>query len=257
MAEGDLAYVLIDIFGDLEGCSMSARRYILKDGDDHTRTNVGIENAAGIYVVHHPDDDYEGLWVMQDWIGIVQDELHDGSMTTSRDWTGVRSKGRLISSDEPTGYSDEVVRGTDVKMRMLVSNLGIDTYNNLSIDNTDPWIYRSMESYDDSGTDYWLANMFTDDFDIDAGQKALVNSIQDHICPDSGVDPYEYLGIILYLDDYLTSSQADALLLLGAQTQGSGSTPSGEEDLGSLYFGGGYTGGKLGRGLGKGFVARW
>ena len=254
MAEGDLAYVLVNIEGDLDGCVTGAARYILTEGDGHTTTNIGIENAAGIYEVHHPDADWEGVHLLNNWTGSVDLRANQAMTSTTRNWTGHRFFFRLATTDEPS-FTDNTLMGSNQSVRTLVRNLEIDTYNALFLTGDNK--FEILDAYENDTNQFMLGVNIQDDDDIGEGMQALYQSFQAHICPDSGVDPYDRLSIIQFDNSLLTNDQADDLLALGAQEQGSTYTPSGEEDLGSLYFGAGYTGGRLGKGLGKGYVARW
>ena len=257
MAEGDIVYVLAEVYGDLDGCVTGASRYVLYQGDGHTVINIGIENAAGIYEVHHPDAQWSSLEILNDWTGTLNTHP-DGTMhtenTSGNGFYGFHFKGRLAPTDQPTFNNADPVGDT----RVLIEAVEITTYN--GIDTTATLNYQDEIVSDTiSGTDYVFANELGNHAAWDNSEENLIQGITEHICPDNDIEPYDRLAIIIFDGMIINNNQADALLLLGAQEQGTGTgpTPSGEEDLGSLYFGGGYTGGNLGKGLGKGFVARW
>ena len=251
MAEGDVGYVLITIYADLDDCVTGAARYVLSQDDGHITVNIGIEDAAGIQVVHHPDANWSTFQLLENWDGTLN-STPDGDMETESSWYGFHFKGRLASADQPT-FNNGSTANTRTRIRFHGAN--INTYN--AVDSSTGTLDLDSIIQDTiSGVDYIYANELGNHAAWSAGEENIIAGIADHICPDTG-DGYDDLVVIIFDPDVFSDDEADALLLAGAQSQGSGSSPSGEEDLGSLYFGGGYTGGNLGKGLGKGFVARW
>ena len=258
MAEGDFHGVIFRIPHDLENCTANATRYVLDLTEHPIEVEILVENAAGV----------DESWYLTE---SDFDQFETAELTLMSQYVGQPTN--YLGVDEPMARN---FSGYTLHLWWTIADVNDDVpeLNNMS-HGFHGWI-RFVNHTDDTDENHYqdVPNTASRDgarvtgggvttrvrvaeYELEStgGAAGVWEGMVDSICPtdDDDLDLY----ILMYDWDQYTSNDAEDRITLGIVNDQEKSTPSGEEDLGSLYFGGGYTGGNLGKGLGKGFVARW